>query len=143
MLPIIRTRKTYPSVFHHLFDDDFFNASALEGRNIAKPAVNIKETETEFQIDVAAPGLDKKDFNVEIENDLLTISSTKEESNEENLDHYSCKEFNYAQFSRSFSLPESIDAEKIKASHKNGVLSIHLPKKDESKLKKVKQINIA
>jgi len=106
------------------------------------PAVNISEGENEFTIEVAAPGLEKKDFKIDLENDVLTIASVREDSKEENHDQYTRREFRYCNFSRSFNLPDSVDAENIKAAHKNGILNVSIPKKEEAKAKPARQIAI-
>jgi len=106
------------------------------------PAVNISEGENEFTIEVAAPGLEKKDFKIDLDNDSLTIASVREDKNEESQDQYTRREFRYNSFSRSFTLPETVDAESISASHKNGVLNVSIPKKEEAKAKPARQITI-
>ncbi len=109
------------------------------------PAVNIIESDKDFKIEVAAPGLKKEDFKVHVEKNLLEISAEKEE-NKETLDDnkkYLRKEFSYSQFRRTFSLPNYVDADKIKASQKDGVLIVEIPKKDEAKVNPKKQIEIS
>jgi HSP20 family protein len=146
MLPsVFRSRS---SAVPRNFVDDFFNDSFLPGfmdwnfENTSMPAVNVEETDREYTIDVAAPGLDKQDFSVNVDNKVLTISSKKEMNNEEKRDGFLRREFNYSSFSRSFTLPENTDASKIKASHKNGVLSISIPK-TEVKPKQSTEIKIS
>ncbi len=110
---------------------------------ISMPAVNVIETGNDFRIEFAAPGLEKNDFKIDLDGRVLTISSEKEYKNEEKDERVMRREFSYTSFSRAFSLPESIDAEKIKANHKNGVLSIAIPKREEAKQKPPKQISIS
>lgn len=100
------------------------------------PAVNIKETEDSFSVEVAAPGKSKEDFNIELDNDVLTISSEDRKENEttEEKGRFTRKEFSYSTFKRAFSLPDSVDNTKISASYNNGVLEIALPKKEEAKV---------
>jgi HSP20 family protein len=145
MLPTLRKHRTMPGSFIDEFFNDNFWPRFLDGdRNYANsnvPAVNVEESDKEFQIEVAAPGLDKKDFKVNIEENVLTISSSKESSTEEKEKGYLRREFNYNSFSRSFTLPENTDATKINASHKNGVLNISIPK-EEVKVKKLQEIKI-
>lgn len=143
MLPTLRNRLSVPT-----FGDDFFGRDFLDnffsertGGNI--PAVNLVENNDEYRIEVAAPGLDKNDFKVDFDNGVLTISSEKETKHEDEDDKYMRCEFNYSRFNRSFSLPEGADADKIKAKHKEGVLYVHIPKKDEAKQKPPKQIDIS
>ncbi len=93
------------------------------------PPVNIKEDDKQFSIEMAAPGLEKQDFKINVENGMLTISVSKEQTNETNEDNYFKKEFNYQSFKRAFNLPEHADASKISATYNNGVLNIQIEKK--------------
>ena len=140
MLPTIRNRKEAPSVFDDFFNKDLLNDFFTAERNT--PAVNVSEEKDKYKIEVAAPGLKKKDFNVNLEDNILTISSEKQDENEENEKNYMRKEFYYSSFSRSFTLPDNVKAEDIKASHSDGVLTIEVPKKEESKAKPSRQIEI-
>ena len=107
------------------------------------PSVNVKETDNEFKLEIAAPGLKKEDFKLNLENNVLTIASEKEENTEEKDNGYARKEFSYYSFSRSFTLPEKVvDAEKIEAKYENGVLEILIPKREEEKPKPVREISI-
>ena len=125
------------SLLSGFFDDDnFFNFDFPRPGNTWRsnvPAANIKEGENEFTIDLAVPGMSKKDFHIDVENGAITISSEKEEKSEEKTDDYTRKEFSYSTFSRSFRLPESVNEDKIKAQYDNGVLIVTLPKKEEAK----------
>ena len=107
------------------------------------PAVNIKENDHQFEILLAVPGLNKKDFKIELNEDILTISSEikKEENVQE--ENYSRKEFSYSSFKRSFTLPETVNEEKIEASYENGILNLILPKKEETLPKEKRNIIIA
>ncbi len=130
------------------YRDDFFNDMVSQryyGRGFASvPAVNIIEENDSFRIDVAAAGLSKKDFRINVENDLLTVSAEKNENEKEDRkDLYTRREFNYTNFSRSFRLDETIDKEGIKAKHADGILTIRLPKKETAIEKGPKQIDIA
>ena len=143
MLPVIRKRVLFPT-----YNDDFFGRNALssffsDGADYSVPAVNIKENDKDFEIEVAAPGLSKADFKVNIEKNVLTVSSEIEVNKETEKENFMRKEFGYNSFSRSFSIPETIDMEKIKASHKNGILTIVLPKQEESKLQHRHEIKIS
>jgi HSP20 family protein len=124
-----------------IFNDSFFN-NFMSTRSSTTPAVNIIEEEKEFRIDVAAPGLSKKDFKIDLNDDVLTISSEKQDEKDEQTDRYMRREFSYASFSRSFTLPETIEQNKIKAEHGEGILRIHLPKKEEVVKKGPKSIEI-
>ena len=121
--------------------EDFFSDFKLfpgEGASIS-PSVNIRETEGMFVVEVAAPGKKKEDFVLEIKDNILTISSEHKEEQEEKSENFMRKEFSYNKFSRSFTLPENVDQEKIKATYKDGLLLIDLPKLEKTppKIKKV------
>lgn len=139
----MRKRVLFPT-----YNDDFFGRNSLasffsDGADYNVPAVNIKENDKGFDIEVAAPGLSKSEFKINLEKSVLTVSSEKEANNEVEQDNFTRKEFSYNSFSRSFSIPETIDTEKIKASHKNGILKIELPKQEEAKLKHKQEIQIS
>lgn len=135
----------------NLFDDFFsrdlwnwgMNNSSTTGTNI--PAVNIRETNQHFEVEVAAPGMKKEDFKVELDGNLLTIRS--ERKNEETVnegERYSRREFSYQSFERSFQLPKDVvDIEQIKARYENGLLMLTIPKKEEAKQKPPRMIEIA
>jgi HSP20 family protein len=131
MLPILRkTRSSWPNLFDEFFNNDyhpvFFDWDG--GRSL--PAVNITESKKDYRVEVAAPGLTRNDFKVNLDENVLTISSEKEVKNETREEDVLRREFSYSSFSRCFTLPETADADKIKASHKDGVLSITIPKKE-------------
>ena len=109
------------------------------------PAINVKEQDTDFQIEVAAPGFTKKDFEVSITDDVLTISAESKKEKEEEDENYSRREFFHNSFTRTFTLPKSIDLhKKIKAKYDNGILSIQLEKMEAAKgLEKKKMIEIS
>lgn len=128
------------------FFDDFFtrdlNNGNLRGANL--PAVNISEDDDNFEVEVAAPGLKKEDFKINLENNLLTISGEhKEESEEKEGKKISRREFSYTSFNRSFTLPETVKAEDINAKYEDGVLRLTLPKKEEAKKQPPKQIEVS
>jgi len=142
MLPIIRkTRESWPNFVDEFFSDNFLPGFYNRDNGHSIPAVNITEGKNEYVIDVAAPGLNKSDFNVSLENNLLTVSSEKEVKNETKEEDVLRKEFSYTSFSRCFTLPDTVDAGKIKATHKDGILNVVIPKKEEA-LKPVKEIKI-
>ncbi len=145
MLPMLRkTSESVPSFIDEFFGKDWMDSVFSDRPGISTPAVNVKETNEDFHIEVAAPGLDKKDFKVDLENNVLTISSEKEFKDEQKEEgRYMRREFSYTSFSRSFTLPEAVDAEKIKAKHKDGILLITIPKREEAKRKPPKQIEIS
>ncbi len=141
MLPIIRFNR--PALA-----DDFFRNSLLNDlfdgeTRYSAPAVNVAENDNNFAIEVAAPGLEKSDFKINLEHNVLTISSEKESANEEKERNFMRKEFNYNSFKRSFTLPDSINPDSISATHKNGILSIQIPKREEAKVKPAREISIA
>ncbi len=144
----MRRNRMYPEI-PSLFNE-FFNGELLENRNFDSlgadstlPSVNIMDTENSFEIEVAAPGMSKKDFKVELNNNILTISTENENSKEDKNENYTRKEFSYQSFLRSFRLPENkVDGNMINAKYKNGILLVSLPKKEEAKLKPVRMIEI-
>ncbi len=119
------------------FDDDFFTA-----RDRWLPAVNIKDEKDHFEIEVAAPGLRKEDFVVNIENGLLVISCEKEEKKDEKDDNYTRKEFSYRSFYRSFTLPENANPDTIEARYENGILKLRMKKMEIAK-PEIKKITIS
>jgi HSP20 family protein len=141
MLPTITRRSYKPFFMPNFFDNDFF--PEFTGRNTSMPAVNIREDEKRFTLDLALPGIDKKDLKIEINDDLLTISSEKTQEQEENSENYKRKEFSYTSFCRSFYLPDNINKEKIEAGYKDGVLTVNLPKEEEDKTKLTRQVSIS
>lgn len=144
MLPMLRkSRATMPSLIDEFFGRDLMDSLLSERTGVSTPAINVIENTDDFQIEVAAPGLDKQDFKIDLDNNVLTISSEKELKNEEKDGRYMRREFSYSSFTRSFSLPEAVNAEKIKANHKDGILRITIPKREEAKRKPPKQIAIS
>lgn len=143
MLPILKKDRTFfPSIVDEFFGRDFLPNLFEFQTGINMPSVNIVEGKNDFRIEVAAPGLQKDDFKINLDNNVLTISSEKEEKQEEKDERYMRREFSYTSFRRSFSLPQTVEADKISANHNNGVLSISIPKKEEAKIKPAKQIEI-
>ena len=143
MLPILKKDRTFfPSIVDEFFGRDFLPNIFEFQTGINMPSVNIVEGKNDFRIEVAAPGLQKDDFKINLDNNVLTISSEKEEKQEEKDERYMRREFSYTSFRRSFSLPQTVEADKISANHSNGVLSISIPKKEEAKIKPAKQIEI-
>ena len=132
---LTKNRESLPALF-----DDFFrpwNEWLGNGGNFNKtltlPAVNISENNEECKLAVAAPGLKKADLNLDVEGSTLIISSEKEETKEEKDARYNRKEYSYTSFSRSFTLPDDVNREKIDATYADGVLQITLPKKEEAR----------
>jgi HSP20 family protein len=138
---------SFPSLFDKFFDGELmdWNRSNYSGTDTTLPAVNVKENDNEFLIDVAAPGLKKNDFKVNYDNGRLTISSEKKnEVEEKNGEKITRREFSYQSFQRSFTVAETVvNAEKIKANYESGILHITLPKREEVKPKPAKEITIS
>jgi HSP20 family protein len=141
MLPTIAKRSFRPFYMGSIFDDDFF--PAVTSKTSSMPAVNIREDEKKFMLDLAVPGIDKKDLKIDINEDVLTISSETKNDVEENSDGYKRKEFSYSSFCRSFQVPENVNREKIEANYKDGILSVSLPKYEEEKNKISRQVKIS
>jgi len=140
---LVRLNRRYvPAYWDDFFNDTSFNNFNSDARCGTTPAVNVVEDGKEFRIEVAVPGLSKDNFKIDLENEVLTISSEKKEEKDDKKQNYTRKEFNYSTFKRSFQLPETIDEDQIKASHDAGILTIHLPKKEEVVEKAPKQIEI-
>ena len=142
MLPNVRKNSFFPSLMDDFFGKDFYPVLFEKDTKISKPAVNVMEEEKEFNIELAAPGLTRKDFNVDLDHDVLTISSEKEEKTEDKKENFTRREFSYSGFSRSFSLPDTVDAEKIKASYQEGILRVSIPKKEQHIEKTLRKIEI-
>lgn len=135
----------FPSLFDNFFSRDLmdWNNSNFSNTNTTLPAVNIHENDQEFTIEVAAPGMKKNDFNINLDNNQLCISSEIKNETEKKEGNYSRKEFSYQSFRRSFQLPVSlIDGDKISAQYNEGILRIRLPKKEEAKPKPSRMISI-
>jgi HSP20 family protein len=142
MLPVLRT--TWPSLVGEFLGNNYFLSEFLNERTaINAPAVNIIEGKDDYRIEVAAPGLEKKDFVINLNNNVLTISSEKENTKEETEGKVMFREFSFSSFKRSFTLPNTVDADKIVASHKEGILYITIPKREEAKVKPARQIAVA
>ena len=142
-MPVGRNQNWLPSIFNDFFDNDW-----MVKANATAPAINVLETEKEYKVEVAAPGMTKEDFNVHIdEENNLVISmekktENKEEGNEENKaeGRYLRREFSYSQFQQTMILPDDVDKERIEAHVENGVLQIELPKYTEQEKEKAKRV---
>ena len=132
---LTRKNEFFPSVFEDFFKpwNEMAGINGLWGKTLTMPAVNITEDKDFYKICVAAPGLEKKDFNIDVEGNMLTISSEKEEKKEEKNERVTKSEYNYSSFSRSFTLPDAVMTEKIEAIYEGGELKVMLPKKEEAK----------
>ncbi|PHS52195.1 MAG: heat-shock protein [Lutibacter sp.] len=144
-MTLVRYQNQLPSLFDRFFNNELegWNRNHFSNTNTTLPSVNIKEDTDAFFVEVAAPGFKKSDFNIELNNDILTISSEKEINDEvKDNENISRQEFSYQSFTRSFTLPELVEDEKISAKYENGILSITIPKKEEAKAKPIKHIEI-
>jgi HSP20 family protein len=120
--------------FNDVFDT-ILNDRFLGGKQLSQvPAVNIAETENEFHIELAVPGLKKEDFKINVDKDVLTVSAEKKAENVEEGKKFSKREYNYSSFTRSFNLPESVDHSKIDAEYTDGILKLNVAKKEEAKI---------
>lgn len=145
-MTLMRFSNQNPSLFDRFFDNDLFDWSNRNYSNTRTtlPSVNIKESNDDFEVEMAAPGFTKNDFKIELNHDLLTISSEKAIENEtKEGQQFSLREFSYQSFSRSFTLPNTADSEKIVARYEDGILRIIIPKKEEARPKPARQIAIA
>lgn len=129
--------------------DDIFNRdlpsvfSSNFNTGISLPKVNIKESADEFIVEMAVPGLKKSDFKIDLDNNMLSISTETEIENEKNEENYTRREFGYSSFKRAFTLPDSVNEDEIDASYNDGILKITLPKKEEAKQKPARTISIS
>jgi HSP20 family protein len=147
-MSLIKRNENYPA-WSNLFND-FFNRDWLDwttrnfsDTNTTLPSVNILEGTDSYEVDMAAPGLEKKDFKIELNHGVLTISSERKVENETKKEkQFTRREFSYQSFSRSFTLPGTVESEKISAKYENGVLKVVIPKKDEAKTRSLKTIEI-
>jgi len=140
---LTKTTERMPTLFDDLFKpwNEWFDNGGLWGRVMNIPAVNITENKDEYKVALAVPGMKKDDFNIDIDGNMLTISSEKEETKEEKDKKFTRKEYNFSSFSRSFTLPDEVNKEKIEAKYEDGVLKLSLPRKEE--LKKITAKHIA
>ena len=143
MIPMIRKHSCMPGSTDEFFGKDLLQDFFATTTNYNMPAVNITESKDDFKINVAAPGLSKEDFKIDLHNKILTISSEKEEKKEENNEKFTRREFSYSSFKRSFGLPELVDTDNINATYKDGILMIEIPKREEAKEKPARQITIS
>ena len=147
-MTLIRRNETFPmwaNIFNDIFNHDWNDMSLrnYSQTNTTLPSVNVIENTDEYEVEMAAPGMDKGDFKVEVNQGILTISSEKKIENEDqNQGNYTRREFSYQSFCRSFSLPISVDSEKIYAKYENGLLKVVIPKREEAKPKPIRMIDI-
>lgn len=135
-----------PSILDDFFKRDSFNwGSNYANSGTSLPAVNIKETTENFEVEMAAPGMQKKDFKIELDGHTLTISSEKQDGHEQKEgESFNRREFSYQSFYRTFHLPKNVvDADKINAKYENGILQLSIPKREEAKQKPARLIEIS
>ncbi len=144
-MSLMKLSNQLPSLFDRFFESDLMDWSNrnFSSTNTTLPSVNIKESLEDFEVDLAAPGFSKDDFRIEVNHDQLTISSEKKVENETRKgQQFNKREFSYQSFSRTFTLPNTVDSERISARYENGILRISIPKKEEAKPKPPKAIEI-
>lgn len=140
MLPIIHRNSWLPDVF-----DDFFNTDFMPRANATAPAINVRETDKEYVVELAAPGLKKDDFDVNIDEDgnlTIEMEQKKEDKEQDEKAHYLRREFSYTKFAQTLVLPDNVKKENISGKVENGVLYISLPKSDEAEIKPQRKIEI-
>lgn len=132
-------RNPLSDMVNNIFDNDLGD---FFGKRFSDPAANIIENPDAFKLEIAAPGMNKEDFRINLENNILTISAELDDQKREEGKNYTRKEFYYGSFSRAFTLPKSIDLDKIRADYEAGILRVTLPKRDEARLDLKKEIPI-
>lgn len=132
---LMRSSELFPSAIEDFFRpwNEWLTNGGKLSHSLTVPATNITETKDEYKVTVAAPGLKKSDFKIDVQGNMLTISSEREDTKEEKDARYTRKEYSYSSFNRSFTLPEEVNQDKIEASYEDGVLRLTLPKKEEAK----------
>ena len=141
MMPMMRTNNWIPAVFNDLFDTDF-----LPKTNRTAPAINVKESDKAYTVELAAPGMKKEDFNVHINDEgnlVVKMESKNEKKEEDKTTRYLRREFSYSKFEQTLILPDDVKKDAISAKVENGVLTVELPKVIEEKVKVSRQIDIA
>ncbi|OJW80969.1 MAG: heat-shock protein Hsp20 [Bacteroidetes bacterium 46-16] len=140
---LMKANDLFPASLNDLFKpwNEWFD-DANWNKPMLSPAVNISENDKEYNMTVAAPGLKKGDFRIDVEDNMLTVSAQQQENKEEKDKTYTRKEYNYSSFSRSFNLPEEVSKEQIEASYTDGVLTVCLPKKESTIKTNTKSIKV-
>ena len=140
-MPVMRTNSWIPSVFADLFDTEY-----MPKANCTAPAINVKESDKAYTVELAAPGMKKEDFNVHINDEgnlIIKMEQKQEHKDEDKNMRYLRREFSYSKFEQTLILPDDVKKEDIKARVENGVLTVELPKRVEEKVKLSRQIDIA
>lgn len=140
---LMKANDLFPASLNDLFKpwNEWFD-DANWNKPMLSPAVNISENDKEYNMTVAAPGLKKDDFRIDVEDNMLTVSAQQQENKEEKDKTYTRKEYSYSSFSRSFNLPEEVNKEQIEASYTDGVLTVCLPKKESTIKTNTKSIKV-
>lgn len=144
-MTLVKFNPMYPSLFDRFFDTELFDWANrhFSSTNTTVPSVNIIETDEQYEVEMAAPGLQRSDFNVRLDRDVLTVSCEKKDQKEQKEgEKFTRREFSYQSFSRSFTLPNTVDNDKIKATYTDGILKVVIPKREEAKPKPARQIEI-
>lgn len=144
-MSLVKFSNFSPELFDRFFDNSFFDWSSknFSNTNTTLPAVNIIEDDNGFEVEMSAPGFEKNDFKIELNQNVLTISSDKKTEDKEHREGaYTRREFSYQSFTRSFTLPDTVEDDKIEAKYEKGLLKLSIPKKEEAKPKPVKLIEI-
>ena len=142
MLPMITRRNYKPLTLSDFLNEDFFPTFARSSTSL--PAVNIREDEKAFYLELAVPGMNKNDLKIEVKDEVLTISAEQKDEKQEEHEGYRRREFSYSSFCRSFYLPEDVNGDKIGASYKDGILNVEIPKmEEEQKKEKIRTISIS
>lgn len=136
-----RNNLVFPALMNEIFKPDWFGGLETVAHNL--PPVNIKENEVDFELELSVPGRTKEDFQIEIDKDVLTVSTEVKTEEVKKEEKYTRREFSFKSFKRAFTLPNSIDAENIKANYENGILNFVLPKKAEALPKPKRQIELS
>lgn len=133
----------FPTVWNDLFESNYLTPQSANTRGVTVPAVNIKETENSYIVEMASPGMKKEDFKINLEEDVLSISAELKSEKAEENERFTRKEFSFSSFKRDFTLPETADVENITANYFDGILNISIAKKEEAKPKPAKLIEIS
>ena len=140
MLPVLDRNTWMPEVFNDFFDNDF-----MLRPNATAPAINVKESDKDYVVELAAPGLKKEDFNVNIDKDgnlHIRMESKAEKKDEDKKSHYLRREFSYSKYEQTLLLPDDVEKDKIEAKVNDGVLTVNLPKKENKTDNAMKQIEV-
>ena len=142
MLPMITRRNYKPLTLSDFLNEDFFPTFNRSSSSL--PAVNIREDEKAFYLELAVPGMDKKNLKIEVKDDVLTVSAEQKDEKQDDYEGYRRREFSYSSFCRSFYLREDVNGERIGATYRDGILNVEIPKLEEEKKKeKIRTISIS